>query len=244
MKSIVAGALGALTLLAAPLASAENLFFTQSNVVSLPSDRVNGTASSANACAKEGVCSESLSFNTATAGVLNVAAADGGKANSALVFQSKDVNAGLGVASGYDKGGHGFKITDGNYALDAHSETLTLSFGTEVSLYALYFFPDDRSTYAATHELDKFDGFTLSIDGGKAVEYSFGSLDGQGVSFAAPLTGTTFTLGYAKWKSPEDYYLAGVSFLPTTPVPEAGTFGLMALGLGAVGLAARRRRSA
>src|SRR5258707_1111759 len=79
-------------------------------------------------------------------GVLNVTAADGGKANSALVFQSKDVNAGLGVASGYDKGKHGFKITDGNYSLDSYSETLTLSFGTEVSLYALYFFPDDRST--------------------------------------------------------------------------------------------------
>lgn len=244
MKNIVAGALGALTVLAAPLASAENLFFTNSNVVSLPVDGSNGTASSANACVKDGVCSESLSFNTASAGVLTVTAADKGGSHhdSALVYQSNDKNAGLGVVSGYEKKGS-FVINDGNYSLDSKTETLTLSFGSAVSLYALYFFPDDRSTYAATHELDKFDGFTLSIDGGKAVEYSFGTLGGQGVSFGAPLTGTTFTLGYAKSLSAEDYYLAGVAFTPTAPVPEAGTFGLMALGLGAMALAARRRRT-
>lgn len=244
MKNIVAGALGAFTVLAAPLASAENLFFTNSNVVNLPVDRSNGTASSANACVKDGVCSESLSFNTASAGVLTVTAADKGGSHhdSALVYQSKDKNAGLGVVSGYEKKGS-FVIDDGNYSLDSKTETLTLSFGTSVSLAALYFFPDDRSTHAATHELDKFDGFTLSIDGGKAVEYSFGTLGGQGVSFATPLIGTTFTLGYAKSLSAEDYYLAGAAFTPTTPVPEAGTFGLMALGLGAVALAARRRRS-
>ena len=244
LKNIVAGALGALTVLAAPLASAENLFFTNSNVVSLPVSSTAGTASSANACVKQGVCSESLSFSTASAGVLTVTASDndGSKNNSALVYQSNDKNAGLGVVSGYEKKGS-FVINDGNFSLDSKTETLTLSFGTAVSLSSLYFFPDDRSTYAATHELDKFDGFTLSIDGGKAVEYSFGTFGGQGVNFATALTGTTFTLGYAKSLSKEDYYLAGVSFTPTTPVPEAGTFGLMALGLGALALAARRRRT-
>lgn len=244
MKNIVVGTLGALAVLSTSAAHAENLFFTNSNVVNLPVDRTNGTASSANACAKQGLCSDALSFNTASAGVLTVTAADSGgsKNNSALVYQSSDRNAGLGVVSGYEKKGS-FVINDGNYSLDSRTETLTLSFGTAVSLHALYFFPDDRSTYAATHELDKFDGFTLSIDGGKAVEYSFGTLGGQGVSFSTALTGTTFTLGYARSLSKEDYYLAGAAFTPTAPVPEAGTFGLMALGLGAVALAARRRRA-
>ena len=193
MKNIIAAALGAVGALAAPLASAENLFFTNSNVVSLPVARADGTASSANACVKDGVCSSALSFDTATAGVLTVTADDhdGARHDSALVYQSKDVNAGLGVASGYTKNG-AFVINDGNDALDSATETLTLHFASAVSVYALYFFPDDRSTYAATHELDRFDGFTLSIDGGKAVEYSFGSLGGQGVSFSTPLTGTTF----------------------------------------------------
>ncbi|HIV72437.1 MAG TPA: PEP-CTERM sorting domain-containing protein [Candidatus Aquabacterium excrementipullorum] len=244
MKNIIAAALGAVGALAAPLASAENLFFTNSNVVSLPVARADGTASSANACVKDGVCSSALSFDTATAGVLTVTADDhdGARHDSALVYQSKDVNAGLGVASGYTKNG-AFVINDGNDALDSATETLTLHFASAVSVYALYFFPDDRSTYAATHELDRFDGFTLSIDGGKAVEYSFGSLGGQGVSFSTPLTGTTFTLGYAKSLSKEDYYLAGVAFTPAAAVPEAGTFGLMGLGLGAMALAARRRRA-
>ena len=88
----------------------------------------------------------------------------------------------------------------------------------------------------------KLDGFTLSVDGGAFREYSFGTLGGHPVSFNAPLVGHTFTFGYARAKSPEDFYLAGLNVTAVAPpVPEASTSAMMALGLCALGAVAARR---
>ncbi|MDI1261016.1 PEP-CTERM sorting domain-containing protein [Aquabacterium sp.] len=229
------------SLLAASMAQAESLVFTSSNVVTLPGAQVNGVPSTANACATKGLCAESLNFNTVAGGLVTATASSGGSGLTGLVYQSKEeLNAGLGVAAGWMESGK-FVIHDTNYSLDTHSETLTIAFANSVVLSAANFFPDDRSTYALTHELDAFDGFTVRVDGGAAVEYSFGKLGGQFVSFATPMTGKSFTFGYAQHKSPEDYYLGGLSFAAANPVPEPGTWALMGLGLGGLWLARRRR---
>ena len=194
------------------------------------------------------ICSTSLSYNTAV-GALTVTAQDGpGVDRLALVNQSTHNNAGLGVVSGYHSNLlNKFVIVDANHSLSAGKETMTLSFANQVSISQLFFFPDDRGTRALTRELDPGDGFTVSVDGGAFVEYSFGSMAGQAVSFSSALVGNTFTFGYAKHKSPEDYFLAGlnVTQVVTPAVPEASSLSLLAAGLAAVGgLAVRRRKQA
>jgi len=228
-------------LIAAGAAQAEVLSFTNSTIVPALSSAMTGQSASGNLCALSGVCSTALSFNTVAGGKLTVTAADGADVDTlALVNQSRDSNAGLGVVTGYAGHTGTFLIVDGDYSLSAPKETLTLSFAKAVNLSQLYFFPNDRSSYALTHELDSFDGFTLSVDGGAAVEYGFGSKGGQPVTLSTPLQGHTFTFGYARKMSPENYYLAGLSVSAVTPaVPEAGTIWMMGLGflgLGALGV--------
>ena len=229
----------------------------QASIVSFTNSTLAGAASvlkdtapsyaGSNLCASHGTCATALTYNTAV-GKLTVTAQDsliGDKL--ALVNDSNLKNAGLGVVSGYQSSiFKKFMVTDTNYSLSGPLETLTLSFANKVSLSQLFFFPDDRSTYALTHELGKLDGFTLSVDGGKFVEYSFGSNGGQPVSFNTPLVGNTFTLGYAKFKSPENYYLAGMNVTQvTSPVPEASSVAMLVAGLAAVGgIASRRRQQA
>lgn len=217
---------------------------TLSGAASVLNDSTPGYAGS-NLCAGHGTCSTALTYNTGV-GKLTVTAQDSPDVDKlALVNHSNYNNAGLGVVTGYQKHGK-FVIADGNYSLSSKKETLTLSFDNQVSLSQLFFFPDDRSSYALTHELDKFDGFTLSVDGGAFVEYSFGTKGGQPVSFGIPLIGNTFTFGYAKLKSGEDYYLAGLNVTKiATPVPEASSVAMLAAGLLAVGgIASRRRKQA
>lgn len=238
MKRFAFALIATASLLSVSAVSAETVMFTSSNVVSLPSAKVQGTSATGNACSNKGVCSSALTFNTQAGGVLTATAADGPDIDTdALVFQSKDKSAGLGVVTGFQHHGH-FQIVDGDYSLSARKETLSLSFASSVQLSAAYFFPDDRGTYALTHELDKWDGFTLSVDGGAFVEYSFGTHGGQPVTFNTPLIGKTFTFGYAHHKSPEDYFLAG---LTVTAVPEASTYAMMAAGMVAMGALMRRR---
>lgn len=240
-----ASALGLFALAASATSSqAAIVSFTNSNLSSLPSPLVAIAAQSpaANLCAGSGVCATSLNFQTAV-GALTVTAADGSDVDTlALVNQSHLAHAGLGVVTGYVGSKGGFVIADGNYSLDEAKETLTLRFANQVSLSQLFFFPDDRSTHALNNELDHIDGFTLSVDGGAFREYSFGTLGGHPVSFNAPLVGHTFTFGYARAKSPEDFYLAGLNVTAVAPpVPEASTWAMMALGLCALGAVAARR---
>lgn len=225
----------------------------QAAIVSFTNSTLSGAASvlrdsspvypGPNLCAGQGLCATSLTYNTGV-GKLTVTAEDGPDFDKlALVNHSAYNNAGLGVVTG--KVVHGkFQIIDSDYSLNQHKETLTLSFDSQVSLSQLFFFPNDRGTHALTHELDKWDGFTLSVDGGKFVEYSFGTQGGQPVNFGAPLVGSKFTFGYALHKSPEAYYLAGLNVSKVTPaVPEASSVAMLAVGLFAIaGVAARRRR--
>ncbi len=227
-------------------AQASIVSFTNSTLAGASSvldDSTPGYAGS-NLCVGHGTCSTALTYNTGV-GKLTVTAQDGPDFDKlALVNHSSFNNAGLGVVTGLQKHGK-FVITDGNYSLSSKKETLTLSFDNQVSLSQLFFFPDDRKTYDLTHELDKFDGFTLSVDGGAFVEYSFGTQGGQPVTFGSPLVGNTFTFGYAKHKSVEDYYLAGMKVELTSPVPEASSVAMLVAGLAAVGgIASRRRQQA
>lgn len=230
--------------LAASSAMADTLMFTSSNLAALPSAQVMGTGGSA--CVNPfgnvaGTCGTALSFGT-SAGALTVTAADGADVDfDALVFQG-NTSAGLGVVEGYYKNGQ-FKISDGNYSLDTRKETLTLSFASSVRLTQAYFFADDRTN--TLRELDSIDGFTISVNGGAFQEFSFGTNSGLPVTLGGGLVGTSFTFGYAKLKSSEDYYLAGVGFTALTPaIPEPSTYALMALGLVGVAAAARRARRA
>lgn len=244
--SHIALALGLFAAGAASAAQASVIAFTNSNLAGLPSALVSisAQAPAANLCVGSGVCATSLSYQTAVGG-LTVTATDGPDVDTlALVSHSNLSNAGLGVVAGYVGHKGGFVIADGNHSLDEAKEVLTLRFANQVSLSQLFFFPDDRSTLALNKELDAIDGFTLSVDGGGFQEYSFGNLGGHPVSFQAPLVGNTFSFGYARHKSTEDFYLAGMSVTATAPaVPEASSVAMMGLGLlGLAGLASRRRQ--
>ena len=222
--------------------AAQTVMFTNSSLVSLPGSQVvaSGGVSCQDPRTKvSGVCGSALSFNT-SAGALTVTATDGRDVDlAAMVFQGGS-STGLGVVEGYDSGG-AFKVTDLNYSLDEGKEQLKLSFATTVNLSQLYFFPDDRT--GTLKELDKFDGFTISVDGGAWQEFTFGSQFGLPVNLS--LTGKTFTLGYANKTSIEDYFLAGVGFTAVTPaIPEPSTYALMGLGLVGLALAAPRQRRA
>jgi hypothetical protein len=244
--SRIALALG-LGLVGVTAAQASIVSFTNSTLAGASSvldDSTPGYAGS-NLCAGHGTCATKLTYNTGV-GKLTVTAEDGADFDKlALVNHSNYNNAGLGVVTGFQKHNK-FVIADGNYSLSSKKETLTLSFDNQVSLSQLFFFPDDRKNYALTHELDKWDGFTLSVDGGKFVEYSFGTQGGQPVTFGSALVGKTFTFGYAKKLSGEDYYLAGLNVTKvTSPVPEASSMALLFAGLAAVGgIASRRRQQA
>lgn len=241
--SRIALALG-LGLVGVTAAQASIVSFTNSTLAGASSvldDSTPGYAGS-NLCAGHGTCATKLTYNTGV-GKLTVTAEDGPDIDKlALVNHSSYNNAGLGVVTGFQKHGK-FVIADGNYSLSSKKETLTLSFDNQVSLSQLFFFPDDRKVHHLTKELDKFDGFTLSVDGGAFVEYSFGTQGGQPVTFGSSLIGNTFTFGYAKHKSIEDYYLAGLNVTKvTSPVPEASSVAMLVAGLAAVGAIASRRR--
>jgi hypothetical protein len=222
--------------------AAQIVMFTNSSLVSLPGAQVvgSGGVSCQDPRTKvTGVCGSALSFNT-SAGALTVTATDGKDVDlAAMVFQGGS-STGLGVVEGFNSG-NTFKVTDLNYSLDEKKENLKLSFATKVNLSQLYFFADDRTN--TLKELDKFDGFTISVDGGAWQEFTFGTQFGLPVNLS--LTGKTFTLGYANKTSIEDYFLAGVGFTAVTPaIPEPSTYALMGLGLVGLALAARRQRRA
>lgn len=243
MKSIARAIVAAAAALASFAAAAEYVMFTGSSVVSLPGGTQAGTPTSTDGCLV-GDCYAGLKYNTSVGGLLTVTAKDIGLIDSpAYVYQSTS-SAGLGVVTGAKVFGH-FTPTDVNMALSGPTEKLVLTFSKPVQLNAAFFFPDDRSSHALTHELDSFDKFTLSVNGGSTVDYSFGTAGGQPVTFATPLIGTTFTFGYSSkfiGLSGEDYFLAGLNI--SAPVPEPTTYALIGLGLAGAGFMARRRKAA
>lgn len=209
----------------------ESLPFTTSTVVNVPGSPngapQNGVYDNFGYCGTKGLCAQTISFNTVSGGKLTITASDGPYVdNEALVYQSHEHNAGLGVVTGYFMKNGVFKVFDSTFTLSAKKEKLTFSFENEISLERVVMFPNDRHTYAILNELDTFDGFTVSVDGGPFVEYTF--TQSNQVRFCkpisavkgaptvcAPLVGKTFTFGFADKKSPERYYIGGMEIKPT-----------------------------
>ncbi|WP_428738750.1 hypothetical protein [Sulfurimonas sp.] len=188
----------------------ETIAFTESTIVSL--SPVQSPIVSSNLCENRGTCATELIYNSDIGGKIVVTATDGGSIDDdALAHQSKCKNAGLGVVSGHYCGTE-FKAVDTFYALNKRNEKLTITFETEVSLDAIYFFPDERVTdYLLSHLLEPWDGFSVSIDGGEFVTYSFGKEHGQPMKFVTPLTGKSFTFSYPDYMGIEDYYIGAVT---------------------------------
>jgi hypothetical protein len=220
-------------------AHAESLSFTPSSVVSLPGTPQAGVLGGADICAGADVCAPSLTFDTTAGGLLTVTAQDDWLDPLAYVTQPAFESSGLGVLMGSKVLG-AFVPVDINDSLSAHGEQLILSFAKPVVISEAYFFPDNRSPYALTHELDSIDAFTVSVDGHPAQTYSFGHSGGQPTLFATPLIGNMFTFGYHTpgVGSPEDYYLAA---LTVSSVPEPSSAALVLAGLLSAGVIARRK---
>jgi hypothetical protein len=254
MKTVLtrSAACAALLMTAATCAQAqlvsESIAFTTSDLVSVPGTKVAPVYTGLGACDKHahhasklgGDCAVKATYTTATAGSLTVSATDGPDYDAlAYMYQSTTrTSAGLGAATGYVKTKTGeFVVVDDTMAL-ARKEQLTLSFAEPVKLESAVMFPNDRSSHAITHELDYFDGFSVSVDGGPFVEYSFD--ERNKVNFCkpvekayhafihpltppspicAPLTGSKFVFGYAQKLSPERYYIGGVTFKRVAPPP-------------------------
>jgi len=226
----------------------ESIAFTTSDLVTIPGALVAPVYTTLGKCDHHayhasklgGECAAGATYTTATVGDLTVSATDGPDFDSlAYVYQSTTrTSAGLGVATGYVKKKTGeFDVVDGTMAL-ARKEQITLSFAEPIVLQSAVMFPNDRKSYSIVHELDYFDGFSVSVDGGPFVEYSFD--ERNKVNFCkpvekayhsffhpftppspicAPLTGSKFVFGYAQKLSPERYYIGGITFTRVAPPP-------------------------
>jgi hypothetical protein len=65
--------------------------------------------------------------------------------------------------------------------------------------------------------LDAWDGFSISVDGGPAITYSFGNQGGHPTKIEKPITGKIFTFGYPHRMSIEDYYVGAIGYSCATP---------------------------
>ena len=115
-------------------------------------------------------------------------------------------------------------------------DVLKLDFGSQlVTLKSLQFYDASRGT--------KFDtkskwglSLTAPTANGTFIQYAFGA---AGFNDIPDIQGTTFYL-YGLGKDEDNqFYVAGIT---VSPVPEPGTLGLMAAGLGMLSMVARRRK--
>jgi hypothetical protein len=78
---------------------------------------------------------------------------------------------------------------------------------------------------------------TAPTAGGTFTQYSFAA---NGFNDITDIQSKTFYLYGLNSGSTKEFYVGGVT---VTPVPEPGTLGLMAAGLGVVGMVSRRRKA-
>lgn len=154
-----------------------------------------------------------LAYNNTVGGNLSVTASGGGLAYSLL----GELGVGTGLLG---------QILDPSLG---KGESITFKFDKAVTLKSwdiddfnpLIILPDGSNKFA------------LSVDGGAATQFAFGSH-----TAAALLSGKTFTFSYAG----DNYFIDTLKF-GATAVPEATTFAQLALGLGMMGCLMSRRRT-
>ncbi|MFM7534109.1 MAG: PEP-CTERM sorting domain-containing protein [Rubrivivax sp.] len=119
------------------------------------------------------------------------------------------------------------------------NDVLKLDFGTQlVRLTGLQFY---NSNHGTTFDAGNWVGLSTTAPTGTGTPtntFAFG-VNGA-TTLATAVTGTTFYLYGLSNDAQKAYYVGG---LTVTPVPEPGTLGLMAAGLGVVAMVSRRRRA-
>jgi len=185
-----------------------------------------------NYCSGVDRCGEPMTFSTLIGGALTVEASDDGNGRvnttNGIVIQDLAPNyGGLGVIS---RNGQGL-LTGGDEI--NYGDTLTLTFANTVKIVGFHFWDKDHSGA----DLNWGDKFGLKIDAGATQAVNLTHFPWYGAG--STLIGNTFTFNYNN----EDYYLGAIKIAAVTPVPEPQTYALMLAGLGAVGFAARRRRT-
>lgn len=116
------------------------------------------------------------------------------------------------------------------------NDVLKLDFGNQfVMLKSLQFYDANHGT---TFDTNAKWGLSLTAPtaGGTFTQYSFGA---GGFNDIPDIQGRTFYLYGLGSAANSQFYVGGVT---VTAVPEPGTLGLMAAGLGVVGLVSRRRK--
>jgi hypothetical protein len=202
-------------------------FINNANVGFLPTDGVRCT--SGDLCSSDvdhGVRNGDLTFSK---GGVVVHATGSFNSGAAAVVQDHEngydplrlIGAGLGV---YHKSGD---TTDDNITF---GEKLTLTFDHAVTITGI-------GLRSEGHNVNEWiSGATFLLNGAPvALPRGTGEID------HLQLTGTSFTFAYGGSHA-DQFYLSSLDIMDTVPEPASGS--LLLAGLGALGLAARRRRSA
>lgn len=234
-------ALPVITRLAAAAALATSLAapaFAQQNI-NVNFTTLNPAASSFVACTTTDRCAtaagNALSFTTSglTVTATGFTRSSTGAPNNAIAMQ--DYNGtpalpwtGLGV----------YPANNVSASVDqiGANDVLKLDFGSQlVTLKSLQFYDANHGT---TFDTNSKWGLSLTAPtaGGTFTQYAFGA---NGFNDIPDIQGKTFYLYGLGNAANNQFYVGGVT---VTPVPEPGTLGLMAAGLGVVGLVSRRRK--
>jgi hypothetical protein len=117
------------------------------------------------------------------------------------------------------------------------NDVLKLDFGNQlVTLKSLQFYNGSHGTSFDTTAKWGL-STTAPTAGGTFTQYSFAA---NGFNDITDIQSKTFYLYGLNSGSTKEFYVGGVT---VTPVPEPGTLGLMAAGLGVVGMVSRRRKA-
>ena len=176
----------------------------------------------------------SLSFTTSgfTVAATGLTRSNTGAASNALSMQD--------YAGGGKWGGLGV-YPSGTYSSSQdniqNNDVLKLDFGRQVTLTSLAF-----SNHGSSFDAAGKWGFstTAPVAGSSPTQFNFTA---NGVQDIPDTTGSTFYLYGLSDTANRTFYLSSLN-VTAAPVPEPGTLGLLAAGLGAVTLSARRRKAA